>query len=102
MSDTIKGNPLGIVMLKNEETGDEIAYIALDQISEEEVERLRAEHLEANTVDSTADDLGPPAPGIKPETAEEQSRALMEEALASPIVDPDSDDAPAAPADALG
>lgn len=69
-------------------------YIPLDVISEDEVERLRAENLKANTVDSTAEELGEPAPGIK--DAQEAMEAENKRAFDSPVSDQPS------PADALG
>lgn len=85
-------NPLNIVMLKVDDR--ETAYIPLDMISETEVERLRAEHLDANTIDSTAEEMGDPPPGIKP--MDEQIAAETADALANPLEEQGS------PADALG
>lgn len=93
-------NPLGIIT--DQETGE--AYIPLKHLSEEEVERLRQEYVPENTIDATAEDLGPSAPGIK-DDADEQSRKVFEEALENPISDDDKaakGDGPVSPADALG
>lgn len=46
--------------------GEEIAYLPLEHVPEEVVEELRAEHLQASTIDATAEELGPPPPGTKP------------------------------------
>jgi uncharacterized protein YrzB (UPF0473 family) len=90
-------NPLGIVMLKDQ-NGNETAYIPLDAISETEVERLRTEHLETNDGQQS----GEAAPGIKPDTAEQQSREVIEEAVAKPLGDDEDDGPPKSPAEALG
>lgn len=42
------------------------AYIPLKYVPEETVEVLRSEHLQAATIDATAEELGPPPPGTKP------------------------------------
>lgn len=91
-------NPLGIRDIEGE------FYIPLAHISEEEVERLREKHLPQNTIDSTAEELGPKAPGIKDDAAE-RSRKLMEEAMGSPISDDrlaEKGDTPPSPKDVLG
>jgi hypothetical protein len=92
---TDPGNPLGIREIEG------VVYIPLEHLSEEEVERLREEHVPQNTVGA---DLGASAPGIK-DDADEQSRKVFEEALEQPISDDDKaskGDGPISPADALG
>lgn len=71
-----------------------IAVIPLAEIPEDVIEKLREEHLQANTVDATAEDLG----GEPPEKfdAQEQIDAEVEDALAHPITADDS------PGEALG
>ena len=90
-------NPLDIQVLLDED-GNERAYIPLDVISEEEIERLREENLEQQPKDA------PKAPGIKND-ADEQAAKLMTEALNEPVGEQnlaDKGDGPISPADALG
>lgn len=92
------GNPLDIIQVPIDgDTHQTRAYIPLDVISEDEVERLRAENLEINDGEQS----GASAPGVKDDTADQQARALAEEALAKPI-EGDDDAEPTTPADALG
>lgn len=90
---TDAANPYGIRMIVDAD-GNEEAYIPLRHISEDEVERLRAEKLDASTPENLEKATAPP--GIKDDVAE-RSQALMEEAFDNAITE-----APASPADALG
>lgn len=88
---TNPNNPLGIKMLATGPDEEDEAWIRLDLLSEDEVERLRAENLEVNDGEQS----GSAPPGNKDAT--EASRKLMEEALENPI-----DEVPTSPSDALG
>lgn len=97
------GNPLGIKMLNtgpdgpNGEPTDE-AWIRLSLLSEEEVERLRAENLEINDGKQS----GEAPPGIKQDEAENKAKELAAEALANPVGGDGNEGPPQSPADALG
>lgn len=104
MSDNTASNPLEITSFTDAETGEERMYVPLDVLPEDVVEDLRERFVPQHTVDSTAEELGPSAPGVKDDAAE-QSKKLMEQALQSPIGDQDKadkGDGPVSPADALG
>jgi len=99
-------NPLEITEFLDKETGESRMYVPLDVLPEEMVEELRAKFLKLNSVDSTAEELGPSAPGVKDDTATEQAKELMQEAMSAPIdedrIAEKGDGGPTSPADALG
>lgn len=74
------GNPLGIRVIADAD-GNEETYIPLRHISEEEVERLRAQNLEVNDGEQSGD----APPGNKDATA--ATEKLMAEALANPVTE---------------
>lgn len=90
----VKGNPLGIREI------EDVVYIPLKHISEEEVERLRQIYVPVQPTEDEAEK----APGIK-DDADEQARKVFQDAVDEPISDDDKaakGDGPISPADALG